>query len=168
MRYVSKSQLVADIRTAHDALCAQLDGIPKSRWREGGVWGDGWTVSDLVAHLAEWQFMFLAWYDAGLSGVTPAMPAPGYKWNELPRLNRAIWAKHRARSHASARADFDAGYSRILDLVERLSERQLLEPGHFAWTGAHGLKTYLGGNSSSHYRFASKVLKRWTRGHILR
>jgi hypothetical protein len=164
MRYRSKQALLDDIVTEHDALCARLDGIPKSRWREPGVWGDGWTLSDLVAHLAEWQSMFLGWYEAGLRGASAQMPAPDYKWNELPRLNHAIWARHRSRSTAAVRADFETGYSRILEVVRALSEAQVLQPGHFPWTGKNGLKTYLGGNTASHYRFASAVVTRWLRG----
>jgi hypothetical protein len=164
MRYESKEALLSDVRTEHDSLCARLREIPKSRYRERGVWGDGWTVSDLVAHLAEWQFMFLAWYDDGLRRATPEMPAPGYKWSELGTLNRAIWARHRSRSPAAVRADFDSGYSRILEIVEDLPAEQLLTPGHFEWTGKHPLTTYLGPNTASHYRFAIRVIKRWLTG----
>jgi len=161
MRYKSKQALLADLKTEHDALCARLCEIPTAQYREPGVWGDGWTLCDLVAHLAEWQFMFLSWYADGLRGATPDLPAPGYKWNETPRLNRSIWLKHRMRSPAAVRADFDAGYNRILDLVTTLSAEKLLAPGQFEWTGKHPLAAYLGPNSASHYRFASRVIKRW-------
>ena len=49
--------------------------------------------------------MFLGWYEDGLRGIAPQMPAPGYKWRETPKLNRAIWEKHRSRSQAAVRAD---------------------------------------------------------------
>jgi hypothetical protein len=163
MRYESKQALWDDIVREHDSLCAQLDDIPSGRWQEPGGWGDGWTVADLVAHLAEWQRMFLSWHEDGLKGVKPALPAAGYKWSELPRLNRAIQEKHRGQRRGEVRADFEAGYRRILALVGSLSEEQILEPGHFAWTGRNPLRTYLGGNTSSHYRFAAKVLRRWLR-----
>jgi hypothetical protein len=130
MRYKSKQALLDDIRTEHDLLCARLEAIPKARWHELGVWGDGWTVSDLVAHLAEWQHMLLGWYSDGLRGATPQMPAPGYRWSETPRLNRAIWEKHRSRSQTAVRADFDSGYKRIVKIVEALAPEQLLESGH--------------------------------------
>jgi hypothetical protein len=161
MRYESKRALLGDIRTAHDSFCARLREIPKSRWCERGVWGDGWTLSDLVAHLAEWQRMFLAWYGDGRRGKVPEMPAPGYNWSETPKLNRAIWVEHRRRSPTAVRADFDSGYRRILRIAGGLSPEQLLVPGHFQWTGAHPLTTYLGPNTASHYRFAIKVIKRW-------
>lgn len=166
MRYTSKEALLDDIRAEHDSLCARLKEIPKARWREPGVWGDGWTVSDLAAHLAEWQQMFLRWHEEGVRGGTPQMPAPGYNWNQMREINRAIQEKHRARSREAIMADFDAGYRRIVKIVEALPAVQLLESGHFAWTGKNSLTTYLGANTASHYRFAMKVIKRWLRGTV--
>ena len=164
MRHKSKQALMDDIRTEHDSLCARLAEIPKARWHGLGVWGDGWTLSDLVAHLAEWQHMFLGWYEDGLRGATPQMPAPGYKWSQTPKLNRAIWERHRSRSQADVRAEFDSGYSRIVQIVEALSPEQLPTPGHYEWTGKHPLTTYIGPNTASHYRFAIKAIKRWLKG----
>jgi hypothetical protein len=110
--------------------------------------------------------MFLGWYEDGLRGVEPAMPAPGFKWNQVPSLNRAIWEKHRSRSQEEVRADFDSGYRRIVRVVEALSTPQLLAPGHYSWTGKHPLTTYLGPNTASHYRFALGVIKRWQKGEV--
>jgi hypothetical protein len=164
MRYRSKQALLDDLRTEHDLLCARLAAIPKVRWHESGVWGDGWTMSDLVAHLAEWQRLFLGWYEDGLRGATPQMPAAGYKWSQTPALNRAIWEKYRSRSQAAVQADFDAGYSRIVQILEALSPEQLLESGHYEWTGKHPLTTYIGPNTASHYLFSIKVIRRWLKG----
>jgi hypothetical protein len=164
MRYRSKQALLDDIRTEHDLLCARLAEIPQVRWHELDVWGDGWTLSDLVAHLAEWQRLFLGWYEDGLRGATPKMPAAGYKWSQTPGLNRAIWEKHRSRSRAAVQADFDSGYRRIVQIVQVLSPEQLLESGHYEWTGKHPLTTYIGPNTASHYRFATKMIRRWLKG----
>ena len=78
MRYESKQALMEDIRSEHDALCALLREIPETQHRERGVWGDGWTIVDLLAHLAEWQRMFLGWYSDGVQGRQPQMPSAGY------------------------------------------------------------------------------------------
>ncbi|HEX6187394.1 MAG TPA: ClbS/DfsB family four-helix bundle protein [Pyrinomonadaceae bacterium] len=161
MKYQSKAELIGDIRAQYELFSARLEAIPKSRWREPGVWGNGWTITDLVAHLAEWQFMFLSWYEAGRKGETPEMPAPGYKWNETPKLNRAIWARHRFRPADAIRAEFDGEFRLILEIIEALSPEQLLTPGHFRWTGKNPLATYLAPNTASHYRFALKVIERW-------
>lgn len=161
MKYKSKQAVLNDIRTEHDSLCALLAEVPKARWHEPDVWGDRWTLFDLVAHLAEWQRMFLRWHEEGLRGAAPEMPAPGFKWSETPELNRAIWEKHRSGSPPDAMADFESGYRRIVRLVEDLAPEQLLRAGRFAWTGKHPLTTYLGPNTASHYRFAIKVIRRW-------
>jgi hypothetical protein len=161
MRYRSKDALLSDIRQAHDSLVARLEAVPAGRWRDRGVWGDAWTITDLVAHLSAWQRMFLDWHTQGLAGGLPAMPARGYKWNETPALNRTIQAKHRRLSPATAMVDFDAGYLQICRLAHRLSADQLLLPGQFAWTGKNSLTTYLAANTASHYRFAVRMLDRW-------
>ena len=163
MRYESKQALIDDIRAEHDAFCALLQNIPAARQRERGVWGDGWSVVDLVAHLAEWQRMFLGWHSEGEQGRKPQMPASGYKWNQLTELNRAIQAKHQARDMADVRRDFESGYEQILKLAESLPPRSLLQPGRFHWTGKCPLRTYLGANTASHYRFAINIIRRWNK-----
>jgi len=135
LRYESKKALIADICAEHDAFCDLLREIPEDRYKDRGFLGDEWTICDLVAHLAEWQRMFLRWYGEGLKGMRPRMPAPDYKWNELPKLNRLIRQKHSNRGPAEVRAYFDEGYREILRLVEALSEKSLLRPEHFEWTG---------------------------------
>lgn len=157
MRYASKGDLLIDIRAQHDSLSAHLDEIPGVRYTEKGVWGENWTLKDLIAHLAEWQRMLLSWFEDG------PMPAKGYKWNETPKLNRMIGSKHRTRSLAAVRRDFETGYRQIVARVESLSEEQLFAPGHFSWTRQNALVTYVGANTASHYRFAIRVIKRWLR-----
>jgi hypothetical protein len=97
MRYASRDELLSDIKVQFVMLCEDLDRIPRGRYVEPGVWGDNWTVDDLLAHLSAWHRLFLGWYSDGVAGKTPQLPAPGYKWNETPRLNREIWQQNRDR-----------------------------------------------------------------------
>jgi hypothetical protein len=161
VKYDSKEALVQDIEREYAALVTVLDGIPVPDYREAGVWGDGWTVNDLIAHLSAWHRLFLGWHRDGLAGRTPAMPAQGYRWNETPRLNHDIWRRHKDRPTDELRAELESTHGQALHLARELSEAQILEPGAFAWTGRNALVTYLGANTASHCRFAQKVLKRW-------
>ena len=147
----------------HESFLALVRSVPSRRYKEPGVWGSGWTIHDLLAHLTAWEQMFLRWYDDGLHGKRPVIPAPGYKYSEMPRLNRDIQEQNKDRSTRSVWKDFDASYASIRALAQRLTESQLLAPGSFAWTGKYPLTTYLGPNTCSHYRFAIKVMKRWMR-----
>jgi hypothetical protein len=38
--------------------------------------------------------MMLGWYNTGVRGETPVLPALGYKWNQLAALNQAIYEQH--------------------------------------------------------------------------
>jgi hypothetical protein len=164
MRYQSKQDLLQSIELEHERFLAVARSIPEARYGDQGVWGDGWAILDLFAHLTEWEQMFLGWYREGLGGGRPAMPAPGFNWSQTPALNHAIWSKHHRRPLESVLRDFAASYREVHALAEALSEAQLLEPGHFAWTGRLPLVSYLGPNSCSHYRTAARILKRWLKG----
>lgn len=161
MRYHSKPQLLQDVESEFHTLRALLLSIPRTSYREPDVWGEGWTIHDLVAHLAEWHCLFLGWYNDGLRGLIPEMPAAGFRWSETPKLNRHIWLKHRDRSTDAVWKELETSHARILELVRELSQEELLGRGHFPWTRSNGLVTYLGANTASHYRFAMKVLRRW-------
>ena len=93
MRYESKPELIGDIERQFDALCGLLVGIPRAEWTDPGVWGDDWSVNDLLAHLSAWHRLFLGWHREGHEGRAVDLPAPGYKWNETPRLNRDLWER---------------------------------------------------------------------------
>ena len=164
MRYASQKALIDSIVEEHRTFTELAASIPKKRYSEEGVWGDGWNIKDLFAHLTEWEQMFLGWFRDGREGKKPVLPAEGYKWNQLPQLNRAIWRKHHRTSLKKVLEAFDASYKEVLSLTRRLPEAALLTPGHFPWTGKYPLTTYLGANTCSHYRTATKILKRWLRG----
>lgn len=163
MKFRSKSDLLEAIEREHDTLVALVEALPPESRDTAAVWGDGWTVKDLCAHLTEWEQILLRWYRDGLEGRKPAVPAAGYKWNETPRLNQAIWRKHRSRSWRTVRQEFDSSYEEVLGLARRLGEDELLTPSAFSWTGNLPLMTYLAANTSSHYRTAKKLIKRWLR-----
>jgi len=164
VKYRSKDALVGDIDREYAALLRLLRTIPVEDYLQPGVWGDDWNIRDLLAHLFEWHRLLLGWYDAGTHGLDPEMPAPGYRWNETPRLNRAIWSQHQTSDPVVTLHCFQTSHSEVAELARSLSEAELLQPGFVAWTRRNPLATYVAANSASHYRFASRALKRWLRG----
>lgn len=161
MKYASKKELIADIEREHAAFVGLVTSIPRRQWKQPGVWGDDWTVHDLVAHLTEWEQMFLGWHRAGEAGVRPEMPAPGYKWSQTRDLNRTIRKKHAGTSTKKVWESFEASFAETLALARALPEKAIFTRGAYDWTGKNALVTYLGANTASHYRTASKILKRW-------
>lgn len=164
MKYASRTELVARARAEKCELDCLVDSLPAHRCTEAGVWGDGWTVTDLLAHLSAWHRLFLDWHEAGRRGVSPQMPAAGYTWRETPRLNRDLQARDAGMTFSEARRALAESHARVIDLLEALSDAEVMESGRFPWTGGNALSTYAGANTVSHYRFAQKVIRRWLRG----
>lgn len=98
----------------------------------------GWSVKDILAQLVEWQQMNLDWYEAGLRGEQPAMPAPGFTLRELPRLNQMIYRKHQRRSLHEVFQDYHSYHQLIVALIETLPDKDLVTLGRFSWTGLRG------------------------------
>lgn len=164
MKYASKADLLGRADAEKRRFDVLVDAVPAPRRAEPGVWGDGWSLTDLLAHLSAWHRLFLDWYESGEQGGAPHMPAPGYTWRETPRLNRDLQERDAGLSFDEARRAFEDSHARIAALLGTLTEAQILEPGHFSWTGGNALSTYAGANTVSHYRFAQKVVRRWSKG----
>jgi hypothetical protein len=110
MRFSSKQELIESIEKEHRAFVEIASSVPRMRYREEGVWGDGWTVKDLLAHLN------------GVGADVPGLvPRGAARWREpgAPRarvqvepdseLNRAIWNRHRGKSLKKVLAEFKDG-----------------------------------------------------------
>ncbi len=51
--------------------------------------------TDVLAHLQQWDLMFMDWYAIGMAEKKPDIPAKGYTWKTSPDLNRKIQEKYR-------------------------------------------------------------------------
>ncbi|NJK70851.1 MAG: ClbS/DfsB family four-helix bundle protein [Thermales bacterium] len=54
---------------------------------------DDSSIKQIIAHRTEWMKMFFVWYQDGVEGKEPQVPAPGYKWNQLKEYNTMIWER---------------------------------------------------------------------------
>ncbi|MBA4370877.1 MAG: hypothetical protein C0418_04785, partial [Coriobacteriaceae bacterium] len=137
-RAQSKTDLLASAtreRAAFERLVAPLTPAQLAR---GGILGE-WSVRDVIAHLVEWEQMVLRWLAAGERGETPAVPAPGFKWSQLPALNaqiRAAWAPLPG-DEVLARAA--ASYAETIATIERLADDDLFTPGRWPWMNRNTL-----------------------------
>jgi uncharacterized protein (TIGR03083 family) len=158
-RPTSKKDLLAAIDRERGALEALLETVAPGHTVEPGVVGE-WSVKDVLAHLVEWEQMVLGWYRAGLRGEVPELPAPGYKWNQTPRLNQAIYEKHRDRPLDEVTEQFRASHQEILGVIQELSNEKLFTAGRYAWTRKNTMGTYFVSATSSHYLWARKEIRK--------
>lgn len=163
MKYASKEDLIRSIEDEHALFLDRLSEVAIDQISDAPAWGDGWTVKDLLVHLTEWEQMFIRWYTSGCAGDVVHAPAKGYTWRETPRLNADIQKRHASKSLRIVRKAFDASYAETLELARSIPESDLLTKGVYKWTGKSTLAAYVAANSSSHYRTATKILRRWLR-----
>ncbi len=158
-RATNKKQLLEDMEKERADLEDLLATLSPEQMTQPGVLGE-WSVKDVLAHLIEWEQMVLGWYASGIKGKTPAVPAEGFKWSELPALNQQIYEKHCNQPLADILKQFAASYRKTHKLVEGLSDKDLFTRGHYAWTGKNALAAYIIGCTSSHYRWARTEIRK--------
>jgi hypothetical protein len=118
------------------------------------------NIKDVLIHLHQWHLMLLDWYKIGMKGKKPNMPAKGYTWKTLPELNKQIQFKHKNIEHETAKDLLNSSYKLIQKVIEKHSDQELFEKKRFIWTGTTSLGDYLVSNTSSHYDWAIKLIKK--------
>lgn len=163
-RRLRKKELLSEIAFERGALDDVLASLTPRQMTRPGVTRGGWSVKDILAHLVEWQRMNLSWYAAGLRGQEPAMPAPGYTFRELPRLNAMIFHKHHRRALRTIVQEYREYHEQVVRLIRSLPDADLVTLGRWTWTGpSWTLSDYLRAATAAHYRWARTRIRRWRR-----
>lgn len=118
------------------------------------------NIRDVLTHLHHWHILLLGWYKVGMKGGKPDMPAKGYTWKTLPDLNQIIWEDYQDTDVQKAKVLLKGSYKKVQALIDKHSEKELFEKKKYKWTGSTSLAAYLISNTSSHYDWAIKRIKK--------
>lgn len=118
------------------------------------------NIRDVLMHLHHWHLMMLDWYQAGMSGAKPEMPAKGYTWKTTPELNKWIWEKYKETSLEKAKESFKSSFQQVRAIIESHSDDELFEKKRYKWTGTTSLGSYLVSATSSHYDWALNLIRK--------
>ena len=124
---------------------------------------DQWAVKDILMHLVDWEQRCLRWYRAGLKGEVPKTPDDNFNWRELPALNHEIYLKHQDLSLADVHQKYQASFKELLAVIADMTEEELFTPHYYEWTGNGLLRDYVNANTASHYRWAGKLIRKFTK-----
>jgi hypothetical protein len=101
-------------------------------------------VKDVVAHLWSWQQASVARMEAALKDQAPENP----KWwalfapnpeEDVDRTNAWLYEASKDKLWLKVSSDWKAQFQHYLELASQLPEKDLLEPGKYAWMGGYAL-----------------------------
>jgi len=118
------------------------------------------NIRDVLAHLHHWHLMFVSWYEIGMNGGKPDMPAKGYTWKTMPDLNLKIQEKYTYKTPEDVRKMLNGSFNSIQKIINGHTEEELFTKKKYGWTGTTSLGAYLISTTSSHYDWAYKLIKK--------
>ena len=153
----SKEQLLAEAEQHFQALLQFIQAIPsKRRTLSIETSKRNKNFRDVLIHLYEWHAMLERWYREGMDGDTPEMPAPGFKWRQLDKLNDQIRDNYDNIKLSQAIKKVTLSHYRIMKLIELRTDEQIFTKQYYKWTKTSNLYSYFAANTSSHYSWAIK------------
>lgn len=155
----TKTDLLATTEAEFSKLTRLLDRVPVAARAVPDAGAEGTTLKDTVGHRAHWIDLFLGWYRAGQTGAQVAIPAPGYKWNDLKRYNADLRVAQQDMTWDDARDLLTNNHDRLLTFLNALSETDLygapMKGGNSKWTTGRWAEAA----GAAHYRSAAKYIR---------
>lgn len=159
-RPTGKAELLDAMDREYERLVGEVDAmVPSDRETSGAC--EHWSVKDILAHLDAWHEMFLVWESAGAAGETIEMPAPGFTWKDTPHLNEQIYLQTKGDGYTEVTARLASSHARVRSIVSGYTDRDLSTKRLFKWTGSTSVLSYAISATSSHYDWASKLIRKF-------
>lgn len=117
------------------------------------------TIKDTVLHRVHWLNLFFKWHRDGAAGKDVAVPAPGYKWNQLKEYNAKIREETKDVPWPNAHKRLKQAHKKFLKLINGIDEKTLYGKSPYAWTGKWTLGRWAESSAPSHYRSAAKYIR---------
>jgi hypothetical protein len=94
-----------------------------------------------------------------MAGKKPAIPAEGYTFQTLPKLNHKIWENYKGTELKKAITMFKKSHKDVMALIEKHNDDELYMKKKYQWTGTTSLGSYFISSTSSHYDWGLKTIK---------
>jgi hypothetical protein len=154
----SKTELLERMRAGREEWDALIAQIPDSVRTEPALAG-GWSVKDLIAHIAAYENWTAAQIRAANDGRAPTnselygveeMPPDPEGW-DLDRQNAAIYARYKEMPLAEVMTFSNQAFVDLLAAVEAVPEDDIARTGAQTWTGDSTLLEIIPGQCYAHY-----------------
>lgn len=155
---MTKDELLTTIKRDRATLDELVARVPDGRMTEGALDG-GWSVKDVLAHIAAWEQLCLRWIkDNKREELTSGADNDG----QVNALNARLFEENRGRSLKDVREESRHSYEQMVAAVEWLSDADIaVKP---PWAPGRELWQIIDANSADHYREHIEQLTRWLEG----
>ncbi len=161
-RPANKADLLDAAGLEFERLWNVVDTVPHADRETPGACGE-WSVKDLLAHLHAWHQMALRWEEEGSRGEKPAIPADGFTFAETPALNQAIYERHRNDAWGEVVLGLKRTHEALLTDIGSYGDEDLFTKKRFPWTRSTSVGAYMVSATSSHYAWASKLIRTYVK-----
>ena len=158
-RAQNKHQLLEFGQKEYDRLIELVGALTPDQRDKEHVF-DNRTAKDIVAHLLAWQLLELTWYEEGMSGGKPAIPAPGYTFKDAPKLNEKLYQEYKLINWNDLVKRFIASHKKFVSIVNKHTDEELSTKKKYAWTGSTSITCYLASALSSHYVWGIDLIRK--------
>ena len=157
----NKAELLQAGEHQFTKLLSLIDRYPEEEQHEDFPPGSlNRNIRDVLAHLHQWHLMMLDWYEVGMSGAQPDMPAKGYTWKTTAALNQHIRDSWSRVKLVAVRRLLGQSYLSVRALIEAHTDEELFTRKKYHWTGSTSLGAYLISATSSHYHWAHTFIRK--------
>jgi hypothetical protein len=154
----SKTELLERMRAGREEWDALIAQIPDSARTESALAG-GWSVKDLIAHVAAYENWTAAQIRAANEGRAPTdrelygtdeMPDDPEGW-DLDRQNAAIYAQYKEMPLTEVMTFSSQAFADLVAAVAAVSDEDFARSGAQTWTGDRTLLEVVPEQCYAHY-----------------
>jgi uncharacterized protein (TIGR03083 family) len=144
--------LLAAIERDWDALQSLIERVGDARMTEPSL-DAGWSVKDVLAHIALWEGICARWLEAAARGETQDRP----EVKDVDGTNARGFERAKARPLSDVIRESRTRHARIVAAVEALSGEELASDARFGWPSWQMTDS----NTADHYREHIDQISRW-------
>ena len=156
---VDKISIIKEMDTSYAAFEEILTSLDKTQYFIEGVI-PGWSIKDILAHIASWHHRLLMWLDAAIRNQEPTISGPE-SVEEMDAINAQFYQENKSRPLDEVLADFRTTHQQIFNIVQAMPENDLISPHRFAWSQGKPLWHLIAGDTFEHYQEHLAQIQEW-------
>lgn len=149
---MNKTELLEAIALGWDRLQALISRVGDARMTEPSL-DAGWSVKDVLAHIALWEGICARWLEAAARGETQERP----EVKDVDGTNARGLERAKARALTEVVNESRTRHARIVAAVEALSDEELASDKRFGWP----VWQMTDSNTADHYGEHIDQISRW-------